>query len=272
MTMIRTDIASPATEPSTAVALARAGWAEWLRIRSVRSTWAFAGATAVVVLGFASILAQDVANDPQLPDVTAWTVGQFAGMFALFGIVAIASVTATADHGTGGIVPTLQWTPRRGLLLTARVVAVAGASTVLGLVLVTAASVVGLLWEPRIGLPVDGAGVLVGVAFVYAASTLLATGLGLALRNTAGVLVLVVALMLVLPIVLTLFGEFGFEWAVDARDLLPGAGALHLLLTDVVGSPFPTLTDTAARLVLGAWSLGALVAGGWRLLRSDADR
>jgi ABC-2 type transport system permease protein len=58
-------------------------------------------------------------------------------MFALFGIVAMAVVTSTADYGTGGIVATLQWTPRRVVLLTARTGVILATTTVLGLGLVT---------------------------------------------------------------------------------------------------------------------------------------
>lgn len=84
--------------------------AEWRRIWSVRSSWILAGVTGCAVVGFGAMAAQ---TDPAsvTPGSTAWDAGQSSGMFALFGILALAAVTATADYGTGGIVPTLQWTP-----------------------------------------------------------------------------------------------------------------------------------------------------------------
>ena len=74
-------------------------------------------------------------------------------MFALFGILAMSVVTSTADHGTGGIVPTLQWTPRRGVLLAARAGVIVATTTLLGVLLVAAASVVVWAFLPELGLP-----------------------------------------------------------------------------------------------------------------------
>jgi hypothetical protein len=106
---------------STTSVLARTSRAEWSRIWTVRSSWILALVTAVAVIGLGTIIGYDTAEDasgvPQ--DATAWDGGQLTGMFALFGILAMSVVTSTADHGTGDIVPVLQWTPRRGLLLAA---------------------------------------------------------------------------------------------------------------------------------------------------------
>ena len=126
---------------STTTVLSHTCRAEWARIWSVRSSWVLAGVTALAVVGIGTIIGIDIANGPQSPpaDASAWDGGQPTGMFALFGILALAVVTATADHGTGGIVPTLQWTPRRGVLLAARVGVIIATATALGVLLVAAA-------------------------------------------------------------------------------------------------------------------------------------
>jgi hypothetical protein len=254
---------------STATILTRTGTAEWSRIWSVRSSWVFALVTAVVVVGFGTIIGFDAADDPSdvLGRVTAWDGGRLTGMFALFGILAMAVVTSTADHGTGGIVPTLQWTPRRGLLLAARTAVIVATMTLLGVVLVAAASTVVWAALPELGLPAgDGAEVLGGLAFVFAGGALLAVGLGLFLRSTAGALVTVIALVLVLPL---LVAQLPYDWAADVSARLPGSGALFLIFGE---GPRDDMTTTSARLTLAAWAVAALVAGGWRLLRSDANR
>ncbi len=182
---------------STAAVLARAGRAEWARIWSVRSSWIFALVTAVAVVGLSAIIGFDGADDPSGPpaDVTAWDGGRLTAMFALFGILAMSVVTSAADHGTGGIVPTLQWTPRRGILLTARTGVIVATTTLLGVLLVSAASLVVWSFLPELGLPVDdGVDILGGLGFVFATGASLAAGLGLVLRSTAGAMVTVIGI------------------------------------------------------------------------------
>lgn len=254
---------------STLVTLARAGHAEWGRIWSVRSSWAFALALAVVVVGFGTIIGSDAASDPGsvTPGSTAWDGARFSAMFALFGVVAMAVVVATADHGTGGIVPTLQWTPRRGLLLAARAGVVVTTTTLLGLVLMSAGAAVIWSFVPHLGLPVgDGARTLGDVGLLLACGAALGVGLGLVTRSTAAALVLAIALLLVGPLLLA---QLPYEWTLAVSTHLPGSGALFLVFGE---GPDDDMTTTSARLTLAAWGIVALAAGGWRLIATDADR
>jgi hypothetical protein len=252
---------------STAAVVARASRAEWARIWSVRSTWVFVLVTAAAVVGLGAIIGSDGAGEGPPADVTAWDGGRLTAMFALFGVLALSVVVTAADHGTGGIVPTLQWTPRRGVLLAARVGVVVVTTTGLGLLLVTAASLVVWLLVPEVGLPVgDGLETLGGVGFVLATGALLAVGLGLVLRSTAGALVTVIALVLVLP---PLLAQLPYDWALDLSAALPGSSALYLVFGE---GPSDDMTTASTRLTLAVWALAALGAGGWRLVRTDADR
>ena len=254
---------------STPTVLARTSHAEWGRIWSVRSSWVLALVTAVAVVGIGTLIGIDVSNGPNTPpaDATAWDGGRPTGMFALFGILALSVVTAAADHGTGGIVPTRQWTPRRGVLLAARVGVIVATSTVLGVLLVAGASVAVRTSATDLGLPVgDGAEVLGGLAYIFATGALLAVGTALALRSTAGGLVTVIALVLVLP---TLLAQLPYEWAVETSARMPGSGALFLIFGE---GPTDDMTVASSRITLGVWAGAALLAGAWRLLRSDADR
>lgn len=254
---------------SPALALARTGRAEWSRIWSVRSSWIFAVVLAVVVLGFGAVIGSDAAADPSdiTPGSTAWDGARFTGMFALFGILAMAVVVSTADHATGGIVPTLQWTPRRGILLAARTVVVVATTTLLGVGLVLAGATVVWSFVPHLGLPlVDGLEMAGDLGFILGSGALLGVGIGLATRSTAAALVLAIALMLVGPLLLA---QLPYEWTLDVATHLPGSGALFLIFGE---GPRDDMTTTSARLTLAAWGLAALVAGGWRLLATDADR
>jgi ABC-2 type transport system permease protein len=172
----------------------------------------------------------------------------------------------TSDYATGGIVPTLQWTPRRGILFLARTVVVAGVATTLGVLLGFASAVAAFAAaRPGLTLPVDdGLDVFGTVAFVLAAGTALAVGLGFLLRNTAGALVAVFLLMLVLPILLP---QFGYEWLSEVAQILPGSGAAFLLLRQV-----PGMTQASSVTVLLVWAGGTLLLGWLRLVRDDANR
>ncbi|GAA4399868.1 hypothetical protein GCM10023168_07870 [Fodinibacter luteus] len=176
-------------------------------------------------------------------------------------------VTATADHTTGAIVPTLQWTPRRGVLLAARAFVITATATLVGLLLVTAACVVVWALVPEVGLPVaQGRDLLAGLSAVYGSCALLGVGLGLALRSTAGGLVTVLALVLVLP---PLLAQLPYDWSATLTAILPGSSVLHLVFGE---GPREGLSPASSRLVLAAWAAGALLVGGARLVRSDATR
>ncbi len=247
--------------------LVRTGTAEWHRIWSVRSSWILAGVTVLAVLGFGTLVGYSTSGDPSVasPGSTAWDGGQPTGMFALFGVLALAVVTTTADHGTGGIVPTLQWSPRRGVLLAARSGVVVATTTLLGVVAVSGASVMVWVFLPEFGLPVgDGAQVLGRLAFVFASGALLGSGVGLALRSTAGGLVTVIGLVLVLPLLLA---QLGYSWSTTVAEHLPGSGALFLIFGE---GPSDDMTTTSASLTLVVWAVSAVAVGGWRLVRTDA--
>lgn len=250
-------------------ALVRNGRAEWTRIWSVRSSWILVLTTAAAVLGIGTVIGLDTAHDAAGPPsgATAWDGVTPTAMFALFGVLATGVVTGTADHGTGAIVPTLQWTPRRGVLLAARVGVVVGTVTALGTLLVGGAALIVRALVPTVHLPFDqGAAFLGGLLFVYATGSALGVGLGLLLRNTAGALVTVIGLVLVLP---PLVANLPYDWAATLSASLPGSCALFLIFGE---GPSDDVTTTSARVTLAVWAVGALAAGGWRLVRHDAQR
>lgn len=250
--------------PGTATVLGRAAAAEWVRLRTVRTMWWCLLAATVTVVGIGLLAAYDEASGAgeiggPLPATFAGEFGILPGQFAL---LVLALLAATSDHATGAIGPSLQWTPRRGVLLVARVVVPVAVVTAAGVLLALVADLAASVAAPELTLTAGGlAGSLGRIAAVLAAGGALAVGTGLLLRSTAGALATVFLLQLVLPFLLP---GFGVEWMADLGALLPGSGAVWTLL----GEPDMTAAQAAALLV--GWSGVALVAGGWSLLRRDA--
>ncbi len=244
--------------------LARTCAAEWTRLWTVRTTWWFLLAAAVVLVGLGVVAGLDAAGnpastvgDPVWPGVTVFVM---PAQFALFGL---ALTAVTSDHATGGIVPTLQWTPRRGVLFLARALVAVGTATAAGVLLVLASALAAHTAHPALTLPGgEGADALGTVALVVAAGAALGVGLGFLLRSTAGALVMVFLLLLVLPLVLP---QFGLAWATSLAEVLPGTGAAFLLFGEPAGTSWARSVT-----VLLAWAAGALLAGWLRLSRGDA--
>ena len=164
--------------------------------------------------------------------------------------------------------PTLQWTPRRTTLFLARILVVVGTATVLGMLLAVASGAAAFSMASDIlELPLDEGIDVVGTAgIVFGAGSALAAGLGFLLRSTAGALISVFLLVLLLPLALP---QFPYEWMLDLATVLPGTGAIFLLTGESIGED---MTGTSAIVTMAAWAVGALALGWLRLVRDDANR
>ena len=258
------------TEVGPARVAHRAARAEWTRLRTVRTTWWCLLATAVTVVGMATLLGLDVASDRAAgvertqPWPPATAAGELAVLVGQFGLLALVLLAVTSEYGTGSIGTSLQWTARRRTLPLARTVVATVTAVVAGVLLVALADVVAWAIAPALELTAgDLAASLAAVAGVVAGGSLLAAGLGFLLRSTAGALASVFLLVLVLPLLLP---AFGIAWLDTVGTHLPGGGAAHLLGEDVEG-----LTRTSAGVGLASWAAAATAAGAVSFLRRDAD-
>lgn len=252
-------------EVSNARVFLRTCSAEWTRLWSVRSSWWFLTAATVVMVGLGTALGFEAAADPvELHGEPAWTTAQYIAMPAQFALLGLALTAVTSDYSTGGIVPVLQWTPRHPVLFAARTLVTVAAATSLGVLLATVSAVAAFTTGgPAFTLRAnDGLDMAATVGFVFAAGTIIAVGLGFLFRNTAGTLIGVFLLILVLPLLLPLFGD----WMSTVAEALPGSGAIFLLFGDL-----PGMTKQSSVITLLAWAAGAVLVGWLRLLRDDAQ-
>lgn len=252
-------------QPGTLAVFGRAAAAEWLRLRTVRTTWWCLLAATVTIVGIGTTSAVDEAEEAVaagFAPAAASLAGEYGVLLGQFALLVLALLAVTQEYASGSIAPTLQWTPRRGVLLAARLAVPVLVATATGVLLALAADLLAVVLAPELTPTAGGlAGSLGRIAAVLVAGSVLAVGVGLLLRSPAGALATVFLLQLVLPFLLR---AFGVGWMADLGELLPGSGAIWTLLGE------PDMTALQATMLLAGWAGAALAAGGWSLLRRDA--
>jgi len=211
--------------PEVGGGLRRAVGAEWVKLRSVRSTtWA-----AVAALGFTVLLGVLVCasldTDGGSPDCPVGAPGcgdedvvlnSLAGVYAgQIAVVVLAVLAATSDFDTGTVRTTFAAVPRRSLVVVAKAAVVGATALAVGLAAGVLSFVVGqpLLhgngFTPANGYPTaslldaPAARAVVGTSLYLVAVALLALGAGLGLRR-AGTTIAAVLGLLYLPMMVAL--------------------------------------------------------------------
>lgn len=200
--------------------------AEWIKFWSVRSTtWSVvmlfvlgAGLTALICATNAEWLASSEADESPGSFIT------FGMTFAQITAIVLGTLTVTSEYGTGMIRATLAATPRRGAVLAAKALVLAGTLFVAGTVTAFAGYLAGNWFLDRegVGLALGDDGVLrsmFGSGLYLAALGLLAAGVGLLVRHTAAALSTVLALVFVVGTMAFLLPGTWGEWI---AKVLPG--------------------------------------------------
>ena len=256
---------APTTTPvpvplRTSTVLGRAMAAEWSRLWTVRSTWwaLLAGAGIMLLIGAAA--GSDATGGEPAP---VWMAAQFAIVPGQFAFLLVVLLAVGGEYATGAIRSTVQWLPRRGVLLTARlvvpvVVAAACAVAVAAATDLLAWAFLGPAAEVVAG---DIAASLGRIALVVGFGGVLTVGLALLLRSTAGALTALFLLVLALPIAL---GNTGVPALVTISDGLPGRAIVSMIDVDQSG-----LGTSHVVTVMLSWAVASVAAGGWSLIRRD---
>ncbi|KHD73918.1 ABC transporter permease, partial [Actinoplanes utahensis] len=234
--------------------------AEFLKVRTLRSTWAFlAGGVAASLLGafilFMLVQSYDAASPAdrlnyETADPTVVTMP-----FVMFFIGAIGAMLITSEFGTRSIGPALLAVPQRRTLITAK-------ATVAGLIGLTCGAAFALLAfaDARLMLgdrpaPInpwpqwtDALPTVLCATGIVTVTTLVALGLGALLRSTAGTLTTLGSLVLVAPI----FAHFlPTVWQLRLASVL-----LPNLTPQLAGSDHPyLLSQTGAAAVTAGYVL-----------------
>jgi len=241
--------------------------AEALRLTTIRAYWLLAiGAAALIASGVAATAAATSFTPGPSPARSVLSIAGLAQTVAL--IAGVLSVTGEFRHKT--IIPAALITPRRTPLLAAKLITLAAAGLAFGLAATATASAITLPLLAARHVPADltGSGVaavIVGGGIATALSAAIGIGVGATIRNQAGAIIAVLALLYVAEPLLGFIPHLGT--AVQQY----GLGGLAAATTDTIGFPASAhlLGQPAAALVLAAYATLAMLVGAALVKRRD---
>jgi hypothetical protein len=268
-----TDTAETAREHALA-GLGRAVGAEWIKFRTIRSSFYTLLACVALTVGagaaFVPLVVEDHRDDPagRTAGVAARHGWWFHGMeIGFFAVMILGVLVATSEYSTGTMRATLAAVPSRGRVLAAKVVCLGAVTFVAGAVQAAAAFLVArpILAARSIDMPLTDPAAWQGVAVAALAimgAALFGLGAGLLIRHTAGAIAAAVAVLMV--VVSALSDLLPASWNGLAKVLPPSA--MDAMVTPT-GSTLARLPATA--VFLGYTAL-ILAAAGLSLARRDA--
>jgi hypothetical protein len=244
--------------------------AEWIKLRSLRSTWYTLAGLFAVGLGITALASNAAPEayadagatwDPTAHSLTAYIVAQL-----IVGVLGV--LVVTSEFATGLVRTTLTATPRRHRVLAAKVAVAAAVAVVAGQLLMVAAFLIGQSLIAGRGVPNASLGDPGVVAAVVAGGlylaliALLAAGLGTILRATAGALVTLVGIVFLVPALAGIFPS----WTTGLLDFWPTLGGAAAIAT----VPNPDFPHPWWNLVgMGVGVAGVLAAAFLVLRRRD---
>jgi ABC-2 type transport system permease protein len=182
---------------------------EFTKIRSVRSTYWTLLVLVVVTVGFGALASYGATRGPHGPlfDATQRSLGGLYISQLVIGVLGV--LVISSEYSTGMIRTTLTTLPRRGLMIAAKALVFAIVAFVTGLITCFASFFLGqaIMSSHHISASLSQPNVLravIGGALFLTACGLLAFGLGLLLRHTAGAITTVVGLLFVVTILVNL--------------------------------------------------------------------
>lgn len=250
--------------------------AEWLKLRTVRSSYltvlAAAAVALFVAIGLARANLSGQVIHPGPTNLTDSVSDTFKGfgvaqlIMAVFGALSI-----TAEYGSGLIRTTFTTRPQRAAVLTAKVAVAGAVGLVTGEIIALACflssqAVFGprhggaSLWAPHVLPAVLGGGFYLGVVAV------LGVGIGALVRHTAGALTVIVAFLYLVPEIGTALPS---PWSWDFANVFPSTAAQQII--QVPASPASHLLGVGASYaLLVGYGVAIPAVASWLLGRRDA--
>jgi ABC-2 type transport system permease protein len=245
---------------------------EWIKLRSLRSTWWTLGITVAATAGIGVQAGTSAKNSASADNLVSNTlVGALLGILL---VSVLGVLVMTGEYSSGMIRPTLAAAPRRPLLLAAKAAVFGAVALIVGEV-ASFASFFASAMAVGHGIPalaLSQPGVLRAVVLTgasYCLIGLLGLGAGAIIRNTAaGIVVLVVGVYVVAQLGGKIVNMARYAPIQIVQDSL---GRIQQPACIGNGGPCPHLLSPWAGLgMLCLYAAVALIIGGWLLARRDA--
>jgi ABC-2 type transport system permease protein len=253
--------------------------AEWIKLRSLRSTYLIIGVAVALGLGVGLLeLSSAVHNwsTLTLEDKRAFDpVGDsFSGFqFAELAFGALGVLAVTSEYATGTIVPTLVAAPRRGVLVSAKAFVVASVTLVICETCTFTAFSLGqlVLADRHLGVGLSDPHVLravISAGLYMTVVTMVGFGLGGLIRHTGGAVSVMVGLVFLAWPIARAFE--GFSYLPDRWLLVNAADALVTISSPTGPNAARTPSLTMACVELVAYVVVFLGLGAWRIGREPS--
>jgi ABC-2 type transport system permease protein len=249
-------------------------WAsEWIKLRSVRSTWWAVGGAVLAMAVAAALNGTSTANEMRVeaapPGSAAYVSVAIAGVnFVQFIIPVPAMLLITSEYATRSITFSLQCVPARTRLLLGKASIVATFGFALGALLGVVGVAVGVPALAEYGHFSAGDTIrsVVAIGLYCGMISMIALGVGTFTRSSAATVSILFLVLLVAATLLGGLGEaLGWDWLVTISSYFPNiAGQAFITWADQPYSPLIGL------LALTAWAAAAILAAAVALNTRDA--
>ncbi|MEU1898061.1 hypothetical protein ABZ512_06755 [Nocardiopsis dassonvillei] len=244
---------------------------EWAKIRTVRTSgWSFAlfvvvGVVLSAVPGYFAVRGLDGPEEAAASGLDPVAIGHSGIQLALIALVVFSVLSVTSEYATGSIQGSLVAVPRRGVFYTSKILTVTAVVTVLATATVLVAFLATQAAMGDFGVSLGEEGVLRVLASVVLYVVLLCVfsmGLAAVLRSTALTVGILVPMLFMVSTILSAIPHVR-----EVARFLPDLAGQRMFLGGAGDDA--ALSPLTGGLVLGAWTVAALVAGYWSVVRRD---
>jgi hypothetical protein len=249
--------------------------AEWIKMRSLRSTyWVLVLSALVAIVINVNAVHTDFPyidhHRPPLPGEPPWSydplfhcLNEISGDLMMLAAASIGAITVFGEYATGMVRTTFTAVPDRGGVMAAKVVVVTVVTFLLGAVVSTASFFTGnaMLASRHVGLSIGDAGcgrAVAAHALIVPVSALIGMAVGAALRLATASIVGVVTWLFLVPL---LFGGDRYKLLREIGDILPANAESRLTINPhghtSMGKYPPTITGSW--IALGAWAVVSVI-------------
>ncbi len=269
------------------VTFARVLRAEWIKFRTLRSTLWTVAITAVVMVGFALLVAsllgtddpemqQGMEQDPglQAMGMTGTTIVTVGYAFGQLAIAVLAALVVTSEYSTGMVRSTFAAVPHRLPVLWAKLVVIVVTTVVLVAATLGIAYLVTrpMLDEANLAVDLtepDQVRALLGCVLYLATVAAFSLAVGALMRHTAGTIFTLVALFFVLPIIFQIIvSTTDARWTDEVNMRLPSVAGERIISTGT--TPDTLLEPWTGYTMLAVYTVVLLVAASVAIKRRDA--